>query len=151
MILRAFFFENWQRKIISLLSACLIWLVIHNSITTTKTFTDVPVRILNGILPSGVLDKRIAVTLSGNTSVVSELQEHDLEIVINAAGKEDQWVAKEVKQLQEKGLKLTLNANKHENWKKMPLPFQNDSGEEIYDPETKFLRIDFLKRVDNGS
>lgn len=100
--LRRLLFDNWQRKIIALISAFIIWFLINNSITITKTIPNVPIRIINlpanktiaGLLPSGVLDERINVTVSGSKTIVEELNSNDIEIVIDADNKGDQWIAK---------------------------------------------------------
>ncbi len=86
-------FTNWQHKIVAVAIALVIWLFVHNSITSTKTIPGVPIRIVNlpadktiqGLLPKGILNKRIALTLSGSKSVIRELEPGDLEVLIDAA------------------------------------------------------------------
>lgn len=93
--------ENWQRKGLALLSAITIWFLVHGSITMSKTYTDVPVRIVNlpvdktvqGLLPSGILSKRISLTLTGYKSVLDELEPGDIEIRLDASSPPDEWVA----------------------------------------------------------
>lgn len=87
------FFTNWQHKLVALAIAVVIWFFVHNSITSTKTIPGVPIRIVNlpsdktiqGLLPKGILNKRIALTLSGTKSVIRELEPGDLEVLIDAA------------------------------------------------------------------
>jgi len=112
LLLKNFFTEHWQRKLLAILSALIIWFLVNNSITVTRTLPNIPVRIVNippgktieGLLPSGLLKKRITVTLSGNKDVIQELDSSDLQIVIDAQDKGDQWIAK----LDKKSL-LSLN------------------------------------------
>lgn len=101
--------HNWQHKIVALAIAIVVWLFVHNSITSTKTIPGVPIRIVNlpadktiqGLLPKGILNKRIALTLSGSKSVIRELEPGDLEVLIDAAdidvNRED-WVVVLTKQ-----------------------------------------------------
>lgn len=95
--------NNWQHKVVAFGIALIIWLFVHNSITSTKTIPGVPIRIVNlppdktiqGLLPGGILNKRIALTLSGTKSVIRELEPGDLEILIDAAGidlNREDWV-----------------------------------------------------------
>lgn len=85
--------SNWQHKIVAITIALVVWLFVHNSITSTKTIPGVPIRIVNlppdktiqGLLPKGILNKRIALTLSGSKSVIRELEPGDLEVLIDAA------------------------------------------------------------------
>lgn len=85
--------NNWQHKIVAFLIALVVWLFVHHSITSTKTIPGVPIRIVNlppdktiqGLLPKGILNKRIALTLSGTKSVIRELEPGDLEVLIDAA------------------------------------------------------------------
>lgn len=84
--------DNWQHKVVAFLIALVVWLFVHQSITSTKTIPGVPIRIINlppdktiqGLLPKGILNKRIALTLSGTKSVIRELEPGDLEILIDA-------------------------------------------------------------------
>ena len=84
--------SNWQHKVVAISIALIVWLFVHNSITSTKTISGVPIRIVNlppdktiqGLLPKGILNKRIALTLSGTKSVIRELEPGDLEILIDA-------------------------------------------------------------------
>jgi hypothetical protein len=95
--------NNWQHKLVAIGLALSIWLFVHSSITSTKTIPGVPIRIVNlppdktiqGLLPKGVLNKRITLTLSGTKSVIRELEPGDLEVLINAADidlEREDWV-----------------------------------------------------------
>lgn len=96
-----FFSHNWQRKGISLILAVIIWLVINHSLTTTKTLSNVPVRIINvpsgktveGMQSNGLLTYRMSLTLTGNKNLLDELTSNDVEIVIDATDKQDEWSA----------------------------------------------------------
>ena len=95
------FIENWQRKLVALLAALILWLFVNYSISATKTIPGVPIRIINlpadktivGLLPNGILNKRIALTLSGSKNVIRELEPGDLEVLIDASTIDrDDWV-----------------------------------------------------------
>ena len=94
-------FENWQRKGIALLVAIVVWVFVNQSITETKTITNVPVRVVNipndktisGLLPNGYLSHRATLTLSGSKDVIDKLEPGDLEIKIDAnIADSDDWV-----------------------------------------------------------
>lgn len=100
-ILHRIFIKNWPRKLVALVTAILIWLLVSQTITVTRTIADVPVRITNlppdktviGLLPNGLLNKRISITISGNKSIVQDLRSSDMEIVINVDGHKESWIA----------------------------------------------------------
>lgn len=92
-IVTKLFIGNWQRKLVALLTAIVIWFFVSNSITETKTIRNVPIRISNlpadktivGLLPNGILSKRINLNLSGSKDVIDELEPGDLEVNIDAS------------------------------------------------------------------
>lgn len=99
-ILRKIFIDNWQRKIIAILSAICLWLLVHNSITATRTFTHVPIRVVNlpsdktirGLMPNGILDRKLTLTLTGAKDVIEKIEPGDFEVVIDATAKPDEWI-----------------------------------------------------------
>src|SRR6185503_9261266 len=72
------------------------------TLTVTKTFTEIPVKVVNlpksktivGLLPNDLLKKKLSLSVTGSKSVLEELDPQDLEIVINAKGREESWIAK---------------------------------------------------------
>lgn len=97
------FVQNWPRKLVAVLIAIVLWLFVNHSISDTKTIPSVPIRIVNlpddktilGLLPNGVLSKRIALTLTGSRDVVREIEPGDLEVLIDASTIDrDEWVLK---------------------------------------------------------
>lgn len=95
------FLDNWQRKVVALVTALIIWLFVNSSIVDTKTIPNVPIRITNipaektimGLLPNGMLSKRVTLTLSGTKDVVQELEAGDLEVLLDASlANSDEWV-----------------------------------------------------------
>jgi hypothetical protein len=114
-IISRLFLNNWQRKILALIAAIVIWLFVNHSITETKTIPNVPIRIINlptdktivGLLPNGMLSKRITLSLSGTKDVIDELEPGDLEVLLDASTTEqDEWIV----QISKKNL-VSLNPN----------------------------------------
>ncbi len=103
--LKKVFVDNMQRKAIALLSALCIWFLVHNSITATRTFTHVPIRVVNlaadktirGLMPNGILDRKLALTLTGNKNVIESIEPGDFEVVIDASLKPDEWIVQVAK------------------------------------------------------
>jgi hypothetical protein len=95
------FLHNWQRKIIALLIAFVIWMFVNHSINETRAISNIPVRIINlpadktvqGLLPNGLLNKRITLTLTGNKKIIDELEPGDIEILLDISSADnDDWV-----------------------------------------------------------
>lgn len=95
------FIHNWQRKLVALVAALVLWLFVNHTINETKTITSVPVRVTNlpsdktisGLLPNGILSKRITLTLTGTKDIIDELEAGDLEVSIDASSaNQDDWV-----------------------------------------------------------
>jgi len=92
--------HNWKQKIVALFMATLIWLFVNHSITSTKTVAGIPVRIVNlpsekaveGLLPNGVLNKRMTLTLTGTKEVVDAIEPGDLEAVLDASNAPEEWI-----------------------------------------------------------
>lgn len=100
-VIARIFFHNWQRKLVGLLTAIVIWLFVNHSINGTKTIANVPIRIINlpsdktisGLLPNGMLTRRITLTLTGTKDVVEELEAGDLEVLLDASTADsDEWI-----------------------------------------------------------
>lgn len=248
-IINRLFFHNWQRKFFALLVATVLWLFVNNSINETKTISNVPIRIINlpsdktiqGLLPNGMLSRRITLTLTGSKDVIDELESSDLEVLLDASTTEnDEWIVQifkknlvslnpsidlvqhisqvnhsdliiklskhltarvpitidvpkgrpppgyeyldvwplhltqvvsgpedEIQKLKEKGLHISFDLSEitkndlesikgqghHDEisfpvpkkWKQVPIPFRNNTFEEINDPDAQNLSIDFLK------
>lgn len=100
-MIRNVFLQNWERKVISLFLAIVIWLVVNHSLTTTKILENVPIRLINiptgmtvdGLQPNGMLSKKISLTLQGNKTELAEIASNDIEIVLDAMDKSDEWLA----------------------------------------------------------
>lgn len=99
--IRTVFLQNWERKVISLFLAIVIWLVVNHSLTTTKILENVPIRLMNipvgmtveGLQPNGMLSKKISLTLQGNKTELGNIVSNDIEIVLDAMDKSDEWMA----------------------------------------------------------
>lgn len=101
-LIKQILIQNWQRKIVAIFGAIILWLLINNSITETKSIANIPIRIVNlppdktikGLLPNRLLSKRISLTLSGSKDVIQELEPGDLEVSLDASqANSDEWVA----------------------------------------------------------
>ena len=100
-LLKRLFIENWPRKAGSIALAIVIWLTVNHSLTSTKTIGSIPVRIINlapdktidGMQKDGFLSKKVSLTLTGKQAFLNELTSNDLEVVIDAANKPDEWIA----------------------------------------------------------
>jgi len=100
-LLKRLFVEHWQRKLISLILAMIIWMVVNHSMTVTKTVSGVSVRVINlpsgktieGMLGNGTLNNKIQLTFSGNKAGIEEITHKNIEVVIDASGQPDQWIA----------------------------------------------------------
>ena len=95
------FFNNWQRKLVSLLLGLSIWLMVNHSMTTSKTLDNVAIRLINippgmtvdGLQASGVLSNRIPVTIQGNKNELKDITSNDVEIVLDSTDKSEEWLA----------------------------------------------------------
>lgn len=113
-LLTRLFLENWLRKLISLILAVIIWLVVARSMTTQKMIQNIPVRVTNlpsektieGMQSNGLLNKRLTLTLIGHKTALDALDPKDLEVVVDAKGQTQEWIA----QITEKNL-VSLNSS----------------------------------------
>ena len=95
------FIAHWPRKLLAILLATVIWFVVNHSLTATRTINNIPVRIINipagktveGLQPNQRLAKKLNVTLVGNKKLLDELTPYDFEIVLDAQGRPDEWIA----------------------------------------------------------
>jgi hypothetical protein len=100
-LIHQIFINNWHRKLFSLILAMIIWLFVDLSMTSTKIISNIPVRVVNlspgktieGMQVNNVLNKRIALTITGNKNMIDDLAGKDIEAVIDATDKADQWIA----------------------------------------------------------
>ncbi len=100
-LLTRLFIEHWQRKLVSLILAMIIWLVVNHSMTVTKTVHGIAVRVVNlpeaktieGMQANGVLNQKLSITLTGIKSTLEDLTGKDLEILLDAEQRTDEWIA----------------------------------------------------------
>ena len=100
-IIKKIFTDHWHRKLISLILAIIIWFLTNQSITTTKVISSIPVKVKNlpegktieGMLENGILDTKINLSITGNKDSLEDLSHKNLEVVIDASGQPDQWIA----------------------------------------------------------
>lgn len=95
------FLHNWQRKLVAIVAAIVIWLFVSHSINETQTVPNVPIRVINlppdktiqGLLPNGILSRRITLTLTGSKDVVEQIEPGDLEVLLDASTADnDDWI-----------------------------------------------------------
>jgi hypothetical protein len=100
--IRELLFHNFSRKLFAILAAFCIWLYVNTTITETKTFFKIPVRVVNipsdktirGLMPNNILDRRISITLTGQKELLERLDRKDFEIVIDASSRGDEWIVR---------------------------------------------------------
>jgi hypothetical protein len=113
-LIPSFFLYQWQRKLLALLTATVIWFFVNHSITTIKTIPSVPIRVINlptdktiqGLLPNGFLTKRTSLTISGTKNVIDQLEPGDLEVILDVSHLPDEGMM----QISKKNL-VSLNPN----------------------------------------
>lgn len=99
-LIKRIFLDDWKRKLVALIGAIAVWLFVHQSIIETKTLPNVPIRLVNlpadktakGLLPNGLLSKRLTLTLTGTKDVIDNLEPSDLEVVVDASSMPDEWI-----------------------------------------------------------
>lgn len=99
-LLKNFFLLHWQRKGVALLLGMTIWLVVNHSLTSTKTIENISVKVINlppgktieGMQSNGKLNKKLTLTLVGNSNILEKLDSNDLEVLIDASDKPEEWV-----------------------------------------------------------
>ncbi|MCL6756504.1 MAG: hypothetical protein M3A24_05095 [Candidatus Rhabdochlamydia oedothoracis] len=93
-------FSNWPRKLVALVLAIIIWLIVNQTLISTRTINNVPIRIINlppekileGIQTNGHLIKQLNLTVTGNKTIIDELSSYDLEVVLDATDKPDEFM-----------------------------------------------------------
>lgn len=98
--------NQWQRKVVALISALVIWFVVSHSIIDEKTIPNVPIRVINlpedktipGMQTNGIIGKRIPLTLSGSRDAIHALEAGDIEILLDASAvQQNDWVVQVTK------------------------------------------------------
>lgn len=90
-LIQSLFIHQWQRKLVALSTAVIIWIFVNHSITSSKTLPSVPIRVINlpsdktipGLLPNGFLSKRTTLTLTGARDTIDQLEPGDVEILLD--------------------------------------------------------------------
>lgn len=94
------FIQHWPRKLVALILAIITWLVVNQTLTNTRNISNISVRVINlpqgktieGMQANGKLAKKLTLTLVGNKSVIDEITSSDIEVVIDAADKPNEWI-----------------------------------------------------------
>jgi hypothetical protein len=113
-LITRFFLYQWQRKLVALVVALVIWVFVSHSITSTITIPSVPLRVINlpadktiiGLLPNGFLAKRATLTLSGTKDVIEHLEPGDIEVLLDVSNLPNEGIV----QITKKNL-VSLNPN----------------------------------------
>lgn len=93
--------RNWQPKLTAIVGALVVWLLVNNSITTTRVVENVSVRVINipagqtvlGLQPHGTLRQQLTLTLTGSREILDRIEPGDLEVQIDASGQGSEWIA----------------------------------------------------------
>lgn len=101
LILKHLFIKNWQRKLIALILATIIWLLVNHSLISEKTYSNIPVRVRNipkgMIIPNmksdGYLTEKINLKIVGYKKILDQLSHEDIQVVLNAESQNKDWVA----------------------------------------------------------
>lgn len=101
-LIKSIFFHQWQRKLVAILTALVIWVIVNHNITETKTINSVPVRVINlpkdqtihGLQSNGFLAKRITLTLTGTKDVIDALEPGDLEVDVDISNRPSEGIVK---------------------------------------------------------
>lgn len=117
--LRRFFLENWQRKLVAVVLALFIWYQVNQALIVSRTIPNVPIKIINippgktivDLQSNGILAKRVELTLVGNKNILDELTSNDLEVVIDAQNRKEDWVA-DISRRNLSSLNPDINLNK---------------------------------------
>jgi hypothetical protein len=91
---------NWQRKLLAVILALISWYFINQSIIETKTLIGVPIRIINlppnktidGLLPNGLLQRRVTLSISGSKKVIENIGADDVEVKLDAMNAPRDWL-----------------------------------------------------------
>lgn len=94
--------SHWQRNVFSLFLACCIWYATCESLQITRTFTSLPVTVVNispnftvpGISPGGLIPERATLVLRGKKTGLNQLMHDRMSIFIDAKDKDRHWVEK---------------------------------------------------------
>lgn len=113
-IINKLIFHQWQRKLFALVTAAIIWIFVHHSITSSKTIPSVPIRVINlptdktihGLLPNGFLTKRATLTLQGTKDIIDQLEPGDVEVLLDVSNLPNDGIV----QITKKNL-VSLNPN----------------------------------------
>jgi len=119
-LIPSLFLHQWQRKLVALITALVIWVFVSHSITSTVTIPSVPIRIINlptdktihGLLPNGFLAKRASLTLSGTKDVIEQLEPGDLEVILDVSNLPNEGIIQIVKK-NLVSLNPNINLSKH--------------------------------------
>ncbi len=98
-LLDYFLFNNWQRKLLSLMLAIFTWFLVNHYITSDQRFTEVPVHLKNlgpnrtvkGLKAGNILPQKISLGIKGKKYVFRKVKPGDLEIVLDASNKPENW------------------------------------------------------------
>ena len=99
-LLKKIFIDHWPRKLVAFILAIVIWILVNHSMTTTRTFHEVPIKVINipagktieGLQDNHFLSKKLTITLTGNKNVLEDLTGSDLEVILDAENQKDPWI-----------------------------------------------------------
>lgn len=160
--------DHWQRKFFALFVALCIWLATRESLMTTRTFLDVPVRVINispewtinNLSQDGLMPSTAGLVLHGKKVGLNQMLENRLEVVVDASGHTGPWVEKinanhlrstaridvsqTIKKVSVGEISIPLCAAVHD---KVPLIYQTKGSIE----DGNFQMIDYFPKSDQQS
>ncbi|GAB4234159.1 MAG: hypothetical protein Tsb0021_13390 [Chlamydiales bacterium] len=97
--------NNWKIKCFAFLIAILMWMFVNHTITATKTVAGVPVKVVNlpegkaieGLMPNGLLNRRLTLILTGSRDAIQKIEPQDLEVKLDASTAPDEWIVQVTK------------------------------------------------------
>ncbi|MBN4067306.1 hypothetical protein JYU14_04405, partial [Simkania negevensis] len=93
--------KHWQKKVVAIIAAIVIWALVNNTITATKTISNIPVNVAGvphgktvlGMLSNGEMGARVTLFLKGDKRALGLLSASNLKVEINVVGRGNEFIA----------------------------------------------------------
>ncbi len=98
--LKQWFYLNWQRKLVALILAIVVWILVNHAITVTIALHHIPIKVIHlppgktieGLRPDSTLDRDLTLHITGSKRVLDHITSSDLAVLVNAANKGNEWI-----------------------------------------------------------